>query len=508
MASSNSTPISPIPVPAPQNSLPPSRSTTRQSDPELISPTPSHRTNPITFRPHQEQTYDARLNNILRDLHMAPELFVELSSQLLSELGIGTSDLKYPQQFMSSIQHLMEDYDNGMLPARYRQPLLRNGRLARLRHLYSELSLSSSARSLTNPRESGASFHIHTPRIPDTPPSQYSREWNPQQLQEQFHPTDTASPQNQTSYPSNRWYGSPASRPIQERLSDRPRTPERSRSLFSPLQDAPIRSHTQPSTPALSYTSAPRLDNSTQAEIIPPSNARYSSPGPDNTTNNHFNAFTPSFHHSRGNGTFERHVPPHQDNAHPDTQYHSRRSRTPSHHSQSHRSHSHTGSVDHHRSNPPSNLPPTRDQSSIPMPQTGYPNSFPLGTTGPPPPPFQNTGPPVPMPTNPLNNLLTIESKIEVRKPDPFDGTNPRKWKTFLTECMITFQAKPNTYQNEQHRVAFASSWLKGNPLTHFSSLLTHNPQHPALFEWIAFTSEFGRLFGPVNNAHCSRCRI
>jgi hypothetical protein len=131
--------------------------------------------------------------------------------------------------------------------------------------------------------------------------------------------------------------------------------------------------------------------------------------------------------------------------------------------------------------------------------QTGYPNM--PGTLGAPPPPFQNAGPSMPTSTNPLNNLLTIKSKIEVRKPDPFDGTNLRKWKTFLTECIITFQAKPNTYQNEQHRVAFASSWLKGNPLTHFSSLLTHNPQHPALFEWNAFTSEFGRLFGPVNNA-------
>jgi hypothetical protein len=275
---------------------------------------------------------------------MAPELFVELSSQLLLELGIGTGDLKYPQQFMSSIQHLMEDYDNAELPARYRRPLLQNGRLARLRHLYSELSVSSSARSLTNPRESGASFHIHTPRAPDTPPSQYPREWNPQQLQEQFQPTNTASPQNQTSYPSNRWYGTPASHAIQEMPSDRPRTPECSRNLFSPRPDAPTRSHTQqPSTPALSYVSVPRPDNSTQAEIIPPRNARYSSPAsPNNNAMNHFNVFAPSFHHSRGNGTFERHTPPHRDNARYNTQPHSRRSQTPSHHSHSHRSHSHT----------------------------------------------------------------------------------------------------------------------------------------------------------------------
>ncbi|KAG6811639.1 hypothetical protein H0H93_014302, partial [Arthromyces matolae] len=45
-----------------------------------------------------------------------------------------------------------------------------------------------------------------------------------------------------------------------------------------------------------------------------------------------------------------------------------------------------------------------------------------------------------------LRNALAIEGKLDLRKPDAFSGKEPKKWKTFVTELLTTFQAKPYTY--------------------------------------------------------------
>jgi hypothetical protein len=78
-------------------------------------------------------------------------------------------------------------------------------------------------------------------------------------------------------------------------------------------------------------------------------------------------------------------------------------------------------------------------------------------------------------------------------------GKDRRLWKPFVTECLMTFNAKPITYRDEASKVAFAASYLKDTALSHFTSLLQHNPSHPALRSWDAFILEFGRTFGIAN---------
>jgi len=95
--------------------------------------------------------------------------------------------------------------------------------------------------------------------------------------------------------------------------------------------------------------------------------------------------------------------------------------------------------------------------------------------------------------------LLAIESKLDVRKPEPFTGKDPRKWRPFITECRLNFHAKPTIFQLEKHRVAFALSYLKETALNHMIHLLTKSQRHPALLQWDAFEEEFGRMFGPAN---------
>ena len=76
---------------------------------------------------------------------------------------------------------------------------------------------------------------------------------------------------------------------------------------------------------------------------------------------------------------------------------------------------------------------------------------------------------------------MNKEAKIEIRKLEPFTGTNTRKWKDYVSECLTMFQAKPTTYTLECDQVLFATSWLKDNALRHWTALLWNNPNHPAL---------------------------
>jgi len=98
--------------------------------------------------------------------------------------------------------------------------------------------------------------------------------------------------------------------------------------------------------------------------------------------------------------------------------------------------------------------------------------------------------------------LLNKEAKIKIRKPEPFTGTDTRKWKDYVSECLTMFQAKPTTYTLERDQVLFATSWLKDNTLRHWTALLWNNPDHPALHQWGAYIKEFTSIFGPHNAAH------
>jgi len=98
--------------------------------------------------------------------------------------------------------------------------------------------------------------------------------------------------------------------------------------------------------------------------------------------------------------------------------------------------------------------------------------------------------------------LLNKEAKIEIRKPEPFTGTDTRKWKDYVSKCLTMFQAKPTTYALEHDQVLFAASWLKDNALRHWTALLWSNPDHPALHQWGAYIKEFTSIFGP-HNAMC-----
>ncbi|KAG5348303.1 hypothetical protein C0989_010716, partial [Termitomyces sp. Mn162] len=144
-------------------------------------------------------------------------------------------------------------------------------------------------------------------------------------------------------------------------------------------------------------------------------------------------------------------------------------------------------------------------------PGGGPPNGRPLGGWGPAmdsfPPQrgngnnyyyYYNAGPP-PRTQNSQDDTrdaLAREGKLDIQKPEPFTGRDPRKWRIFLTQCLTMFQAKPITFQLESSRVAFAASYLQGIAFDHYTALLWFDPNNPVLSHWLAFTQEFSSKFG------------
>ena len=107
--------------------------------------------------------------------------------------------------------------------------------------------------------------------------------------------------------------------------------------------------------------------------------------------------------------------------------------------------------------------------------------------------------PPSPLTREELQLALSRENKLNIRTPDSFTGKDRRKWKSFLAECLMTFAAKPNTYWGQRPKVTFAVSYLTELAQRHYVTLLQYQPNHPALYSWGDFVTEFGNMFSNPN---------
>ncbi|KAG6894094.1 hypothetical protein C0993_012374, partial [Termitomyces sp. T159_Od127] len=111
---------------------------------------------------------------------------------------------------------------------------------------------------------------------------------------------------------------------------------------------------------------------------------------------------------------------------------------------------------------------------------------------------YYNATPPLRNPNLQDNicDALMREGKLDIQKPEPFYGHNLCKWRTFLTQCLTMFQAKPLTFQLESSCVAFTTSYLQGIAFDHYTALLRFNPNSLVLSNWQAFAQEFLSKFG------------
>jgi len=92
-------------------------------------------------------------------------------------------------------------------------------------------------------------------------------------------------------------------------------------------------------------------------------------------------------------------------------------------------------------------------------------------------------------------------SHAKVCEPDTFDGTDPKKLRTFLVQCELCFQDRAKAFRQDRARVTFAQSYLKGMTLEWFEPdlLNSSNPaDHPQWMDsWVHFVAELQSTFGP-----------
>ena len=94
-------------------------------------------------------------------------------------------------------------------------------------------------------------------------------------------------------------------------------------------------------------------------------------------------------------------------------------------------------------------------------------------------------------------------SHAKVHELDTFDGTDPKKLRTFLVQCELCFQDCPKAFCQDRAKVTFAQSYLKGMTLEWFEpdlldpSSLAQCPHW--MDSWINFVAELQKTFGPHN---------
>ena len=98
-----------------------------------------------------------------------------------------------------------------------------------------------------------------------------------------------------------------------------------------------------------------------------------------------------------------------------------------------------------------------------------------------------------------IENEINQESKINLKLPSTFTGKDRRKWKTFLTECAIHFQAKLKTYAEGSAKITFATSLLEDAAIKHYMIMVQQQSDSQFFKDWPTFVSEMGDLFGIPN---------
>jgi len=92
-------------------------------------------------------------------------------------------------------------------------------------------------------------------------------------------------------------------------------------------------------------------------------------------------------------------------------------------------------------------------------------------------------------------------SRAKVREPDTFDGTDPKKLRTFLVQCELCFQDRAKAFRLDRAKVTFAQSYLKGMTLEWFEPDLLNSgdpADRPRWMEsWVHFVAELQSTFGP-----------
>src|SRR6266481_1376262 len=86
---------------------------------------------------------------------------------------------------------------------------------------------------------------------------------------------------------------------------------------------------------------------------------------------------------------------------------------------------------------------------------------------------------------------------VKIQEPDPFDGTDPHQFCTFLLQCSLNFKERTDAFSTDDAKVTYTLSFLTGSAMDCFEPYL-HNPHNPPL--WLSsydlFCEELESNFG------------
>src|SRR6202043_1217256 len=90
--------------------------------------------------------------------------------------------------------------------------------------------------------------------------------------------------------------------------------------------------------------------------------------------------------------------------------------------------------------------------------------------------------------------------RARVREPEPFDGSDACKLRSFLVQCKLDFRDCLKNFPQDSDRVNFAVSFLKGMALEWFElAILGESAEEDWLEDWDLFLWELKKNFGPFD---------
>src|SRR6266481_5258136 len=99
------------------------------------------------------------------------------------------------------------------------------------------------------------------------------------------------------------------------------------------------------------------------------------------------------------------------------------------------------------------------------------------------------------------SNLL---NKVKLQDPDPFDGSDTRKLRTFVLQCKLNFRDRSDLFQDDTMKVNYMLSYLKGTALDCFEPTLLEMPEPAWLSDFTLFLEELEASFSsydPIGKA-------
>src|SRR5882724_11105585 len=95
-------------------------------------------------------------------------------------------------------------------------------------------------------------------------------------------------------------------------------------------------------------------------------------------------------------------------------------------------------------------------------------------------------------------------SKAKLWEPDPFDGSDSHKLRTFILQCKLNFRDCKDLFEDDTDKVNYVFSFLKGTALDCFESAILDPIEPPWISDFDLFLEELEanfRTYDPVSEA-------